>query len=282
MIADATTGERKVEQRVTVLERIHAYWHAHARAHTREAIDISPVTLYLGPERDPRYTERAPGYNVVIPNDDAAGDVAAMLAQIRARVHERRGRAHVELIEELFPRLRAALVALGLREVVREPLLTCTAERLRPALDIPGLAIDELTSTSPLSAMQEALDVNERGFDPSYAASASLADAERFRRDLTAARAFTARLDGTPAAGGMYTAPFGGLSRIVGVATLEPYRRHGIAAALTTYITRAAFAAGVEVVFLAAASDDARRVYERIGYRAVGTIVGLDDWIIGD
>ena len=148
---------------------------------------------------------------------------------------------------------------------------------LRPVDDIPDLTVVTLTRDSPLPEIQEGIDVNERGFDPAYTESATEQEAERFRRTLGAARAFTARLDGVAVAAGMFNVPFGGVTRLVGIATLEPYRRRGTAAALTAQITRAAFDSGVELTFLAAASDDARRVYERIGYRVVGTILGYDD-----
>ncbi|MGH9176575.1 MAG: GNAT family N-acetyltransferase [Vicinamibacterales bacterium] len=263
------------------LKRLHDYWHANARAHAREVIDASPFTLYLGTEADPRYTERDASYNVVIANDDADLDLASLLAQIRARVRASARPTHIEIIEELFPRLSAALVPRGFLVVVREPLLVCTPAMLRPVTDIPGLTYITLTRDSPMPEIREGMDVNERGFDPGFVGPTSEQDAERFRRTLGAARAFTARQDGVAAAAGMHNVPFDGVTRLVGIATLEPFRRRGIAAALTAQITRSAFDSGVDLAFLAAASDDAQRVYERIGYRVAGTIVGLDDRIVG-
>jgi len=64
--------------------------------------------------------------------------------------------------------------------------------------------------------------------------------------------------------------PTGGVTEIVGVATLPSARRRGIAAALTAALTADALSGGVELVFLGADSDDVARIYERAGFRRIG------------
>jgi predicted GNAT family acetyltransferase len=61
------------------------------------------------------------------------------------------------------------------------------------------------------------------------------------------------------------------VTEIVGVATLPAFRRRGIGAALTAFLTSDAGDRGVRTVFLSAGNEDVARVYERAGFRRIGT-----------
>ncbi|WP_406278462.1 GNAT family N-acetyltransferase [Embleya sp. NBC_00896] len=60
-------------------------------------------------------------------------------------------------------------------------------------------------------------------------------------------------------------------TEIVGVATLPAARRGGLASALTWELAEHALAGGSDTVFLTAGDDDVARVYDRLGFRSVGT-----------
>jgi GNAT superfamily N-acetyltransferase len=61
------------------------------------------------------------------------------------------------------------------------------------------------------------------------------------------------------------------VAEIVGVATLPSARRQGLAAAITAELARASLAAGAELVFLSAGSEEIARVYAQVGFYRVGT-----------
>ena len=86
-------------------------------------------------------------------------------------------------------------------------------------------------------------------------------------------RGFTARLGGRAAGAGMLAPPLDGLAELVGVGTLEPYRRRGVASALTSAAVRTAFDRGLGMVFLTTDDPGARRVYERVGFRRAATVL---------
>ena len=65
--------------------------------------------------------------------------------------------------------------------------------------------------------------------------------------------------------------PVGSVSEIVGVGTLPVYRRQGIATALTALLVDDARRRGVTTVFLSAGRRHVARVYERVGFRRIGT-----------
>jgi len=90
-------------------------------------------------------------------------------------------------------------------------------------------------------------------------------------------RAYVAMLEGQPVGVGMYTAPFDGLTEIVGLATLEPYRRKGIATKLTAQAVESALGQGAEEVALVAADDRAGRLYQRVGFAKCATMLAYSD-----
>jgi len=64
--------------------------------------------------------------------------------------------------------------------------------------------------------------------------------------------------------------PVGGVTEIVGVATLPAFRRRGIGAALTAALADDAVRLGVGLIFLSAQGDEVAAIYERLGFRRVG------------
>jgi predicted GNAT family acetyltransferase len=76
--------------------------------------------------------------------------------------------------------------------------------------------------------------------------------------------------DGECAGGGQAVPPNDAVSEIAGIAVRPPYRRRGVAGALTAAVTARLFEAGAEIAWLEASGEDSWRVYERIGYRPTG------------
>ncbi|WFE20964.1 GNAT family N-acetyltransferase [Solwaraspora sp. WMMD937] len=99
-------------------------------------------------------------------------------------------------------------------------------------------------------------------------------------RSAIAAGSHTIALAGLPSAelpAGGQPAAVGSLNRvddvaeIVGVGTVAPARRQGLASAVTAALARHALATGVDLIFLAAGDDDVAMLYHRLGFRRVGT-----------
>ena len=63
----------------------------------------------------------------------------------------------------------------------------------------------------------------------------------------------------------------GDVAEIAGVATLPVARRRGLGAAVTAALARELRAAGTDLIFLSAGSEEIARVYLRVGFRRVGT-----------
>jgi GNAT superfamily N-acetyltransferase len=119
--------------------------------------------------------------------------------------------------------------------------------------------------------------VQRQGFNPAEVSTVTETEIEDWRQGLGEGRAFLAYLDGQAASAGQYTPPSDGLVELVGIATLEPFRRKGLAAALTAQAVQTAFAAGVEVACLSAGDEAASRVYQRAGFYQAAVMLAYSD-----
>jgi GNAT superfamily N-acetyltransferase len=77
--------------------------------------------------------------------------------------------------------------------------------------------------------------------------------------------------DGQPVGSGLFPPPRHGLVEVLGVGVLAGHRRRGIARALAAALTAAALERGHEP-FLQVEKDEPLRIYERLGYRVIGTM----------
>lgn len=245
------------------LERVQRYMIERRQA-KRVATVVGPFTVLLDPENDDIEN------NLACPHTPAIEAPEPWLAPLRAAFVAHGRKPAVQWIAGSARRLEAALQVAGFAAQTRETLLVCLLGELRPTPPMPGLTFSTITDTSPLAEVRENLDVNEFGFDPANAQPATDEQATAFRATLTAARAFTARLDGRAIAAGMYAEPHAGVVELAGIATLEPFRGQGFAAALTAHMAQAAFANGCDLVFLKTANPVAARVYERVGFQPIG------------
>jgi len=77
--------------------------------------------------------------------------------------------------------------------------------------------------------------------------------------------------DDVGAVGGGSHNPRGQVSEMVGVGVVPAFRRRGLGAAVAYLLSRHALDNGVTTVFCGAESIDVARVYERVGFRRIGT-----------
>lgn len=222
----------------------------------RETEQVGPFLATFSLRSDNRYL------NYAIPVDGAAptpADVAALIAAYR-----RRGRMpRLEYVTSVAPAVEAALLAAGFTAEGRLPVMLCTPDSARD-LPVPaGVELRAPTSDDDIRAMVAAQNEAYGEGPPSPA------EVEARRANLAAGGlAILARdvLTGEPAGGGICDVPQQGITELAGVGVRAVFRRRGIAAALTTRLTRDAFARGVTTVFLTPAHDAEERIYTRAGF----------------
>jgi GNAT superfamily N-acetyltransferase len=194
-------------------------------------------------------------------------EVAALVSAF-----ERRDRVpRLEYLPALAPAVEEALLAGGFAVDDRLPLMTCPPGGTidQPVPDGIELVPPEsdLDVFSMLAAQHEAFDEDTPPGDE---------DAASLRR-LVAAGGIAALArevsTGDGAGGGVCTAVTDGIGEVAGVGVRTKYRRRGVGAAITLYLTRAAHAAGAETVFLTPGGDAQERIYARVGYRRTDSVL---------
>ncbi len=235
-----------------------------------ETVSVPPFTLFF------HATDPLPFFNYAIPDPSAAAfeDLAASLSRLRAEFGTRRRVPRFEFVEACAPSLAAALEAHGFILENRAQLMVCPlgsergSERTAPAL--AGLDVETLDARTPLEKLALFLDVQRRAFGLPSLKPATREEARSLCDSLGDGFALLGRIGGRPVATAMIQPGGDGLAELVGVATLEEFRRRGIGGALSFEAVRVAFGRGVSLVFLSAADARAGRVYEAAGFSPAG------------
>jgi ribosomal protein S18 acetylase RimI-like enzyme len=247
------------------LARIQAYLRFKASQH-HKVVPLPPFLLFF------HETDASSESNYTLVDAPSGAELQDPLKQLPTLFTERHRIPRLQFIEQAWTQFAPVLHSAGWTEQERSSVMLCTPQTSQPAPPVSGLTIITLSQISSLEEICEGLDANALGFDP-HAQPATLQEAEEFRRDLLLSRAFTAHLNGQPVGAGMFTDMYEGMTELVGITTLEAFRRQGIATALTAFMTHTAFRQGATLVFLIAANEQAGRVYERVGFRPQATFV---------
>ncbi len=228
--------------------RIQAYLRAHAMRMADHERNGPFVSAFDG-------TSGNPYRNYAVPDDGArpsVGDVAAL----EAAFIRRRRKPRLEYIAAAAPEVESALLRRGFATEKRYPILTCVAAMVR---DIPGFDVLEARADEDIVAAAEALS-------EAYGNDAPYPDPLRRLIEQGGLLAIV-RDGGTVAGAGMATPQHEGVTEIAGIGVRDRFRRRGIAGAVTSFLTRMAFARGATLAWLTPGSDGAERVYERAGFR---------------
>jgi ribosomal protein S18 acetylase RimI-like enzyme len=255
----------------SLLDRLERYYDTAPRVSAR-AEEVGPLTLFVS-QRGWAYYARPTLGNT---DEITADDVRA----VRARQREAGVPESFEWVLETTPSLLGAAEANGLR-VHRCPLLVL-AELRPPALpDDVEVRLVEVADPE-LASVRAAVSVGFR--HPGTAiGSASVHDRDSAAREesgtselqdelmhsglLRVAGAFGRE----GAIGGGSHSPRSDVTEVTGVGVLPSARRRGVAAAVTATLAADAQDRGVSTIFCSADSEDVARIYQRIGFRRVGT-----------
>lgn len=244
--------------------QIQSYLRA-AASRTRDTERIGPFWATFS-----RSSEN-PFLNYAIPDAGATPSPADVAALVDA--YRRRGlQPRLEYLPGLAPAVEAALVAAGFSVEGRLPLMVCPpgSERDLPVPD--GIELIAPASDEELLGMIAAQ--NEAYGDP----APNPGDLERRKSHLAAGGiAVLARevATGEAAGAGICDVPLNHTSELASVGVRAHFRRRGIAGALTAWLARQAFAAGVTTLFLMAARDEEARIYARVGFSRTSEILHI-------
>ncbi|MGW1815092.1 GNAT family N-acetyltransferase [Streptomyces sp. NPDC002125] len=220
---------------------------------------VGPFTVRHNPGWELKFA------NYAIPDQGAeptAGDIADLVTAFRE--HERLPR--LEFLPSWAPAVEPALLAAGFTVESRAPVMACAPDGLLPPKPVDGLRVSEPVTADEFTA---AAAVQHTGFGGEGGPD----DGEiAWLRGASAGGGVSAlaTLDGLPAGAGGCSVPADGIGELAGLAVVEAFRRRGVGAALSAWLTRTAFERGFHTVWLEPGGPDVERVYAGIGYRRTG------------
>jgi ribosomal protein S18 acetylase RimI-like enzyme len=175
-----------------------------------------------------------------------------------------------EFTVELWPNLIRMLEAAGFEHESTDPVMLVEPASFKPFL-APNVHVRFLEPNDSDADIATMMSIQSRGFGmgeertPSDDEIASLrASMHHGRRNAVAS------LSGQPAGAGV-TLEIDGIAELAGVATLSEFRRHGVAASVSSALCQAHFQVGGHSVWLSAGDDAAKACYEKIGFRLIGS-----------
>ncbi|GAA3254726.1 GNAT family N-acetyltransferase [Dactylosporangium siamense] len=240
-----------------------------ARIQQSVVVNLSnrPAPVHVGPfviGVDP--TTANPNINYATPRPGAAitgADVADLVAAFRDADRVPR----LEYVVGCAPELEPLLVAAGFAVEARHTYLCCRPETLRATATPEGYTLRAPDNDGERAAL---IGAQHDAFGGGSVASAE--DVARMRRaqDAGGVALMAVTGDDVCVGGAQGIPPSGGLSEVAGVAVRAPFRRRGLAGALTADLTGRLFGAGVEIAWLEAGGEDSWRVYTRVGYQPAG------------
>ena len=257
-----------------LIGRIERYLDAVPRARA-DAEAVGPFTLFRSRLTHPFYARPSLGW--------AAGYVtAADVTELRARQRELGLPETIEWLAEIAPDLGTACRDAGLR-ISEHPLLVHHDPLAVPVPD--GIRIRRIDNADdpviPAAQVVARLAFAAAGTDIGDVGPAARdaavdqrtpeasEDLRQLIRDGRSVFVVAEDEHGVLCSGGHN--PVGDVTEIVGVGTIPSARRRGLGAAVTDTLVADAIRRGIEVIFLSADDDAVARVYERVGFRRIGT-----------
>jgi ribosomal protein S18 acetylase RimI-like enzyme len=242
-------------------ERIQAYIRRTA-AIGRDTERIGPFLATYSP------ADANPFVNYAVPDTGAEPTPADVAALVEA--YERRIRVpRLEYLPAAAPAVEAALLAGGFTVEARPPLMTCREPREAP---VPaGIDLVEPVADADLRGL---LSAQHEAFGDAEPPTAEMLAKQNELIGAGMLAVYARDADtGEPAGGGFCTVISDGVGELAGIGVREKYRRRGIAAAVTAYLTGAAFRAGAIELFLTPGGEGAERIYGRAGFRTTDEVL---------
>jgi ribosomal protein S18 acetylase RimI-like enzyme len=266
-----------------VIERIDAFCDAIPRQRAT-AEPLGPLVLFVvnGPGW-PYYARPLRGRQPAGLPAISAADVR----KVRARQRELLIPESFEWIEQATPDMAAAATGAGL-DVHVHPLLML-ADLLPPPALPPRISVRIVSPDDPHLILAWAAPGVAFGHPGTAIGSAGVTERDKVaanhdagivglvRERLESGESVLAAAVGPngPLAAGSYQLA-GGVAEITGLGVLPTSRRRGLGAAVTAALAADALARGAGIVFLSATDEVVARVYERLGFRRIGTAMIAD------
>ena len=235
---------------------VHAYLRALVGA---RAVPVSPFLV--------SFDEHDAGLfrNYAIPDDNAT-PTEAQVAELVAVFTGRSRTPRLEYLPGLCPDVEPGLLAAGFVPERRLPVMSCAPAAVMTRTAPEGIRLSLACSDVEL---RQAAEAQNEAYGQQETTDYDVA---RLRGTVKGGGLVALALDistGRSVASGLCAPPHCGVSELAAIGVRGSYRRRGIAAALTAFLTRACASANITTPFLTPVGEAEERIYRSVGYRPV-------------
>ncbi|QOV88630.1 GNAT family N-acetyltransferase [Humisphaera borealis] len=205
------------------------------------------------------------------------------LVELRRLFREAGRVLRFEFFEPLHPWLAALLAQNDFKLQAAQPLMLCGPDdlrpdrlRLRPA-DGEEVEVCDLSPDDSSDLIGQFMVVSKLCFnEPPYVTPQELQTTRENLLNGTYRSAY-AKVRGVVAGVGSISPAN---DELVGIGTLAPFRRQGVACAVSSHLLASRFQAGSPLAWLSAGDEAAKLLYQKIGFRMVGMQLNYidDSW----
>jgi ribosomal protein S18 acetylase RimI-like enzyme len=236
-----------------------------ARALDSEVLTIGPFQVALSKEKDAPATS----WVTLVDGNANEAETEKAIPKLKAALKKHKSPLEIQYNEAAFPKVGAWLEAGGLKLARKDALMALRPEAFKPSV-APEVHLTQLgprAIAAELEAFQQIRETNGGDADRPVPPIAVL----RVALGVPSSVFLLAWLD-WEAAGTGVSHSLKGAAELVGIVTQKALRRRGVAATVTSELVRRHFDRGGDFVFLDAASDEAAKVYEGLGFSPFGAI----------
>ncbi len=237
-----------------------------ARAGDSEVLTIGPfqVALHKGKEAPPS------SWVTLVDGNASEGETEKAIPKLKAALKKHKSPLEIEYNDAVFPKVGPWLEAAGLKLARKNPLMALRPEAFKPSVT-PEVHLTQLGPRA-IAAELEAFQQIRWTDGGDVSREAPPINTLRVELGVPSSVFLLAWLD-WEAAGTGVSHSLKGAAELVGIVTQKALRRRGVAATVTSELVRRHFDRGGDFVFLDAATDEAAKVYEGLGFSHFGTIL---------
>ncbi len=236
-------------------ERFAAWQHdtLAAKAAGSDVLTIGPFQVALSNEKEAPATNRV----MLVDGNVTESETEKAIPKLKAALKKHKSALEIEYNEAAFPKVGAWLEAGGLKLARKNALMA-----LRPDAFKPSVA-PEVQEAFQQIRWTDGGDVNRQ---------APPVNMLRVELEVPSSVFLLAWIDWVAAGTGVSHSRKGA-AELAGIVTQKALRRRGVAATVTSELVRRHFDRGGDFVFLDAASEEAAKVYEGLGFVPFGAIL---------
>lgn len=211
--------------------------------------------------------------NYVIPTQPNLNNFPIEYAKICEIFKDNSRQIRFEFLKEVVPQLATLLSSVGLKDEYRVDFMICTPDSFIKTPHIDRFLVSYLNKNSSVDELKKFKLTQELSFNEKKDILLNSIDEKDVISSIGKGIGLLGYTNGVIVSACQYTEIIDNITELVGIGTLSEYRSNGFGSAITSAAVQRAFDNGANIVRLSAADDKASKIYSRIGFYKIATML---------